>query len=479
MLETEYGGWPILPAFASHNHYPGGGMNTAAPLTRFVPLSLHTLALRGSVWTFVGYGASQALRLGSHLILARLLFPEVFGLMALVHVFVQGLQMFSDIGIGPSIIQNRRGEDRQFLNTAWSLQIIRGFVLFGVASIAAWPFAYLYGQPEVGPLIAVASTSALVAGFNSTGIFAANRNLAIGRITMLELFSQAVAVTVMITWAYLYPTVWALVAGAVVAATMKMLLSHLLWDGRDRIGWDPAAARSLIQFGKWIFAASAVNFLAQQGNRLLLGWYLVMSELGIYAVAYHLADSARGVVSRLTHAVMFPAFSRTFRDNPARVRHVYYKARLVSDSLLLPGVGLIAATGPLIIAVLYDSRYHDAGWMLQILSLRVGVSCMTLFGGSCLLAAGNPRYALVTNTIQIIWIFTGVPLVWPEFGLYGAVWVIATANIPAALVIFAGLHRYGVLLARRELLAVVMFGAGYGIGQLLYPYLTLFTGTLQ
>src|SRR5688572_30143338 len=89
---------------------------------------LRSQAIRGSIWTFAGYGASQVIRLASNLILARLLFPDVFGLMALVNVFIGGLAMFSDIGIGPAIIQNKRGNERTFLNTAWTIQIGRGLM---------------------------------------------------------------------------------------------------------------------------------------------------------------------------------------------------------------------------------------------------------------------------------------------------------------------------------------------------------------
>lgn len=454
-------------------------MNTATRSTpTFAPLSLRTLALRGSAWTFLGYGLAQVIRLTSHLILARLLFPDVFGLMALVSVFLQGLQMFSDVGIGPSIIQNHRGDDRAFLNTAWSIQIIRGVVLFLIGIAAAFPFAAMYGEPQLGPLIAVASTAALLAGFNSTGLFAANRHLAVGRITALELLSQSISVVVMITLAWFYPSVWALVAGGIVAAGVKMGFSHMLWPGRDRVGWDWEAAGALIRFGKWIFATSAVSFMAAQGHRLLLGAYLVMSELGIYAIAFHLTDVVRGVVSKLTHTVMFPAFSRTWRENRERMRSVYYRARLASDLLILPPLGALAATGPTVVNILYDDRYIEAGWMLQILSIRVAVSCATLFGGACLLAAGNPRYAFVTNSIQIVWIFVGVPLIWPYFGLQGTLWIIGTANIPAAFIIAWGLHQYGVLQVWRELLAIACFAVGILLGVLCDPWINAAYGAL-
>ncbi len=94
--------------------------------------SLQKKAIGASVWVIIGYGSSQCLRLISNLILTRLLVPELFGLMALVNTFIIGLNLFSDVGIRPSIIRSERGEDPLFLNTAWTLQVIRGFrISFG------------------------------------------------------------------------------------------------------------------------------------------------------------------------------------------------------------------------------------------------------------------------------------------------------------------------------------------------------------
>jgi O-antigen/teichoic acid export membrane protein len=121
----------------------------------------HT-AMRGSLWTLGGYGCPRSSASLSSLILARLLFPEAFGLMALVNVFMQGLEMLSDIGLGPSIIQNKRGTEPKFLRTAWTLQILRGLVLWLVSCALARPAAAFFSAQD--PLAAQLSTVLPVAG---------------------------------------------------------------------------------------------------------------------------------------------------------------------------------------------------------------------------------------------------------------------------------------------------------------------------
>ena len=146
--------------------------------------------LRGAFMLMFGYGGSQALRLLGNLALTRILFPEAFGLMALVNVVTVGLSMFSDVGIGPSIAQNPRGDDRDFLNTAWTIQVIRGFCLWGGTLILAWPLAQFYGEPALAWYLPISGVSLAIAGFNPTRIETAHRHLALERLTLLDLLSQ-------------------------------------------------------------------------------------------------------------------------------------------------------------------------------------------------------------------------------------------------------------------------------------------------
>ncbi len=131
-------------------------------------LRAHTL--RGSIITIADFGFRQCLGLFSNLLLAWLLFPEAFVLMALVAVILRGLKMFSDVGIGPSIVQHERGDDPAFLNTAWTLQIIRGVALWVGASVLAWPASTLYGAPDLWYVLPIAAFSSVIAGLKLDGL---------------------------------------------------------------------------------------------------------------------------------------------------------------------------------------------------------------------------------------------------------------------------------------------------------------------
>src|ERR1700722_4694540 len=126
------------------------------------------VALQGSAWTIFGYGGSQLLRFATQLVLARkLLGPQAFGLVALVSVFLSGLEMLSDLGIGMDVIQHPRGDDPRFINTAFLIQTMRGAILFGLAASLAYPFASFYRQPAVRWMIVVAALSVGLRGLSS------------------------------------------------------------------------------------------------------------------------------------------------------------------------------------------------------------------------------------------------------------------------------------------------------------------------
>lgn len=271
--------------------------------------NLRQLALRGTVWTLLGYGAAQVLRLGGNLILTRLLFPELFGLMALVNTFLIGLALLSDPGIGFSLVQNRRGTESAFLNTAWTIQVVRGIGLWLVSFGLAIPFAEFYGEPQLRTILPVAAFGLLLAGFNSTSLETLKRTLRLGTLTRLELGVQASGLLVVIIWAYLAPGIWALVAGGLTAAVVRLIASHWVQQGpRNRFVWDSFAAHDIWTYGKWIFLTSAITFFGEQSDRLLLGKVALLTILGVYGIALTLAEVPRQVTLLSQEMSCFPLF---------------------------------------------------------------------------------------------------------------------------------------------------------------------------
>jgi O-antigen/teichoic acid export membrane protein len=371
--------------------------------------SLKNLFVRGSAWVILGFGTSQFVRLCSNLLLTRLLFPEAFGLMALVNIFLQGLEMFSVLGIGASIIQSKRGDDPVFLNTSWTIQIIRGFGLWVCSVIIAWPVASFYNQPELLWLLPVAGFTSLIAGFNSTALFHQNRQLRVGKLTIIELSSQVIGIIAMVVWAWMAPSVWALIFGRWFGIGVKMFLSHIILEGvRPGFQWEKTAIREILGFGKWIFLGSALTFLASQGDRLILGKFISISDLGVYAIAFFLSHAMIQTLQVLASKMLFPVYSRLAREGSGSLRQKIQMIRLSLMILTLPFIAVTVIWGQNIIQLLYDSRYHDAGWMLQILGVGAAIEVFNITLTPILLATGDSFRHMLVQSLKTIFLFAAM-----------------------------------------------------------------------
>jgi O-antigen/teichoic acid export membrane protein len=425
-------------------------------------VSVGAQATRAAGWSFLGFGASQVVRLAGNLVLTRLLFAEAFGLLAIASVLLQGLTLFSDLGIGPSIIQNRRGDDRDFLNTAFTLQAARGLLLSLFAAALAWPFAAFYEEPRLLAIVPVVGITALLQGLNSTKVFTVGRALDLKRLTIVELASQLLAVAVMVAWALVSPTVWALVAGALAAASIKMALSHAVLRGPvDRLQWHRPSAGSLLGFGKWIFVSTIMAFFASQSDRLIFGKLVPLDAFGIYSIGAMLAVMPQLAFFQIEQRVVFPVYSRVYLagDDLGRIF-----PRVRAGFLTAGGytVAVLIAGGPLLVDLLYDDRYLQAGWVVQYLSVGTWLGLLQSTHGAALLAMGRARWVAAASFAKVVGIAAFVATGWELGGFPGAVAGYALSELLRYLALTLAGRQHGLRDLRQDfLLSVAVAGSAF------------------
>lgn len=362
-------------------------MTEATPHTR----SFASRLMRGAGQTTFGFVAAQGLRFLSNLILARLLFPEAFGLMALVSVILIGAVMLSDAGIGQSIRQSPRGDDPVFLNTAWTMKVLRGALLWAVVALLAGPAARFFEAPELALMLPVAGATLLLAGFEPMKVEQAYRHLAVARVTVLELTAQVAGLAVMIGLALHTGSVWSLIAGMLATSLVKTTLFWLVLPGRrNGLGWEAAAVRELFHFGIWIFLSSACGFLMSQGDKAILGRFLSQAELGIYNIAFFLASAPMLLAGALTGALLLPAYRIAAEEGAgaqARVRRL----RVAMTGAVMAMLAIMALAGPALVGALYDDRYQAAGHIVTWIALVQMWPLIGITYDQAALAAGKSR----------------------------------------------------------------------------------------
>lgn len=418
--------------------------------------------MRGTAISLAGTGGQQFLRLASNLALTRLLFPEAFGLMALIQTFMVGLQMFSDIGIRPSIIQNKRGEEADFLNTAWTIQILRGGVLWLVACALAWPLAVFYDEPQILWLMPVVGLGALISGFSTTKSAVANRQIRLGQQTVIALCTQAIGVVVMVGLAWVWPSVWALVIGSLVGNAAGVLAGHRFMKGiSNRLRWDPSAARDLLGFGKFIFLSTLAGFFVQQGDKLFLGKFVSLGDLGVYNIGFFMAGFPGALGGMVAGRILFPLYREIRPSQSLQNLGKIRRARnLLTGSLVLM-FGTLALIGVPLIDLLYDDRYQGAGPMLVIMALMQLPNALVMGNNQLLLAEGDSRRFSHLVMVQSILYFITIFLCFWLLGLFGLILVKGLTIILIYPLQQSYLWRYqGTDIKRDAMFAVFAIGVG-------------------
>ncbi|WP_323846379.1 oligosaccharide flippase family protein [Microbulbifer magnicolonia] len=349
-------------------------------------------SLRGTVLSTAGFGAQKLLQLASNLILTRILFPEAFGLMAIASIFLLGISLFSDLGIHQAIVQKKRGQEELFLNTAWSIKIIRGFAIWLVACAVAWPVSRLYSEAVLFPLICALATTAIVQGFASTAISTLNRQLQFKRVVLLELLQAIIATLITIGLALWLKSVWALAAGAIAGGIIRTILSHVMLPShRHRFALDRSCAMEIIHFGKWILLATVACFLGSHAQPLLQGYLVSMATLGLLTIATSFVSAIDELADKLLTSVGFPALSRVVREQPERLHITVRQLRVVTNVIGVTAFLMLAMLAGGLIEFLYDPRYLEASVYLSILAVNGAIDFMQGLYQSVQLARGDSR----------------------------------------------------------------------------------------
>ena len=439
--------------------------------------ALSKAAWHGSTITVMGQGVSAFVRVGANLIITRLLLPEHFGLMALVSVFLVGLQLFSDVGVGPNLIQNPQSDEPRFLNTAWTVQVMRGALLWVAACLLAWPLSRLYGQPELVKLLPVAGLTAIIAGLESTRPLMLNRQLSFLPITLLDLGTQLVNVAAMIGLALAWRSVWVLVLCNVLSTLVRTVLSHTVLPGpRNCFAWDPAAGRSLFEFGRWIFISTALTFLASQSDRLILGKLVSVDQLGFYSIAANLAAMPLQVVQGLGVRVFFPVVATAMRQanhDPASIRTSRTNLLLA----LVPFLALAVALSPALVRLVYRPNFHPVGTLAGCLCIGTWLTIVSTSYGVVLLAGARPKYMSLGQVVKTVLVVGPAWLVARRFGAMGVAVVVSLSELGLIAVSMVGCRRFKVVTIGWDLGITLAGAALVGIFLLLYKLLLHFTGT--
>ncbi len=377
--------------------------------------SLTGRVVKGAAWVFAGKLAGRGMSLVKLVVLARLLSPEDFGLFGIVMLAIAALQTFTQTGFNTALIQ-RKDNTEDYLDTAWTVQIIRGLVLAGLLYASAPLVGWFFEEPRAVPLLRVMCAAVAVSGFVNIGTIYFRKELQFHKQVLWDTASSFVGLVVGVVLAYQLRSVWALVWAGLAAAPVRVILSYAIHPYRPRPGLDYAQAGQLFAFGKWVLGTSVVVFLATHGDDAFLGKIAGAVALGLYQIAYRISNAPATEVTHLANAVMMPAYAKLQSDR-RRLGRAFLDVFEVVVTLALPLTAFIIFAAPQIVLGLLGPKWADAILPAQILALAGFIRAVAATGGPLFVGSGRPhmdfwmnlgRVSIIALAIYPLTVFWGV-----------------------------------------------------------------------
>jgi O-antigen/teichoic acid export membrane protein len=367
------------------------------------------------VWKGTQFAGTKVIFLVRILVLARLLVPEDFGLLAIASVAIGILLTVSDFGLVPALVQ-RTDVDENHYNAAWTVAVLRGLTIAGIVVLAAPIIALLFGEPRATNVIRVLALRPLLEAAASIKVAELTRNLRFRSLAFISVPAALVDTIVAISLARSLG-VWALVGGALCGAATAAVLSYVMAPHRPRLLLNLSATRPLIQYGRWIFMT---GLIAMAGSAVLQGVIsrrLGAAELGVYFLASKIAFLPFEVASEVVGSVAFPLYARLKSDG-RQARRVFQALLTGMASILVPLNFLLIALAPSLVHYVLGPQWSGTAPIMRILAV---VAIVGLLGDTVvpvLKGMGQPYKVTVLVTIHSA---LTILLAWILVGWYGVV----------------------------------------------------------
>ena len=380
---------------------------------------MHDLKRRmaaGAAWLVLFKLTERSIGIISTLILARVLVPEDFGLVAMATSLLAALDLLGAFSFDMALIQ-RKHVARHHYDTAWTFAVIFG-VLKGAALCAlAFPAARFFGDARLPPLVFALAAYTLIEGFDNVGIVAFQKDLELHKEFWFGLAKKLVGFAVTVSLALWLRSYWALMAGLLSTRLTSSLLSYAMHPFRPR--FSLAGSRDLFGFSKWLLLNNFLIFANNRGTDFVIGKFAGARALGLYSVSYEIANlPTTELVWPISRAV-FPGYARMAND-PPRLREAFLQViGLVALFTVPAGLIIALAAGP-IVQVLLGAKWSEAVPLIQVLAVFGIVRSLHGPTGSVYLALGKPRFVAGFQCVQLIAAIGLMLLLVPVYGTIGA-----------------------------------------------------------
>lgn len=360
----------------------------------------------------------------STVILARLLPPEDFGLVAMASVLLVMVQALTEFGFDVALIQ-KQNADRSHYDTAWTFKVIFGTASALLLVSMALPMAEFYSEPRISAIILALSVGVFLRGFENVGIVNFRKNFEFNREFQFYTSIKFAAFVVTISLALIFRSYWALVTGMVTSRVMGLILSYALHDYRPR--FSIAARRELFSFSIWLFLNNILLFVRTRGADFIVGRILGPTNLGLFTIGSEIASLPTTELIAPINRAIFPGYSKISNDLN-RLREAFLNVFSVIAMVAIPAATGIAVISKTAIPFLLGPNWSGAIPLVHTLAFVGLLTSLHSNTGVAYIALGKPRIHVVLQTISALILLPTAVIFAQRIGIVGVAYAYLLAN---------------------------------------------------
>jgi O-antigen/teichoic acid export membrane protein len=384
----------------------------------------------GATWMVLFKLLERSIGLCSTIVLARLLVPEDFGLVALATAMIAALELLSAFSFDVLLIQKRQAE-RSHYDTAWTLNVLVGAVLSGLVLLLAGPAAQFYSEPRLAPVMWLLALAPLVGSLENIGVVAFRKEMQFRKEFAFLLAKKLVAVAVTISLAFTLRNYWALVAGIVTGRVVTTSLSY--WVHPFRPKFSLAHGREMANFSTWMYLSNMASFVANKSSDFIVGKFAGPASLGVFSIAYEMSNLPTSELVAPINRAVFPGYAQLAGD-ASRLRDAYLRVIAVIALATIPaGVG-IAATASVFVPLIFGPKWAEAVPLIGVLACFGLLQSLQNNCGSVYYALGRQRTnatILVAYDVLLVAALVSFTMRWGAIGAAFALLCSAAVMVPA------------------------------------------------
>jgi len=363
-------------------------------------MSIRQKSIRGLFWSAAQSWGNQVITLLVVAVLARLLSPSAFGLVALANVFVAFTKIFIDQGFAMAIIQ-RRDLEPAHLSTAFWSNVTVGIALMVIGLLAAGGVAQVFGEPQLTPIVRWLSIVFLVSSLSAVQQALLKRDFGFKVLAIRSLVATVIGGIVGVSMAVTGWGVWSLVGQQVTFNVVQVILLWTISNWRPSFGFSVPHFRDLLAYGANIVGINVAEFLSRNADKFLIGYYLGAVALGYYAIAYKLLETMARLFAAVSSQVVFSSFA-ALQAEVERLRRAFYTATRLTGVITFPLFTGLAVVASGLVALLFGPQWQESVPVVRILVFAGLLESIFLYNANVMLAMGKPSWRLWINIVNAL-----------------------------------------------------------------------------